>query len=751
MKKQFMTAAAVVALSVPVAGQAQTQSDAAAPSSRGGIEEIIVTAEKRSANVQDVPVAMTVLNADALEKIGGSNFTDIAKMAPSMTFTNGGNPAVSSMSLRGVGTFAYGIGVESSVLVVVDDIALAQQSQALTDLVDIERVEVLRGPQSTLFGKSASAGVVSVTTKAPSDSFTAHAEVKVTNDDEQRYALSLSGPITNTLAFRVSGALSRYDGNVRNLYNGKMQNGRNSDSLFAKLRWEPSDNFDATLFGHYNKTRSECCAVPFRSLSPAARLLRIPTLDASVFAPGITASKSNTKGIADLVANPTGKDRGIALKMNWHIGDHTLTSITSLDRYTFRDYGETDNSAVDVLSYLSGGKLHGGVSQGGRYGTHAFSQELRLTSPEKPFKYVLGAYYADNDLTRSFVRGPLISVANFDASSESKSYALFGQADWKFADTFSLIAGARINRENISYKYKSNITGATYGRSDGDTAFTGKLGLQYQPSRDLMFFATYARGYKGQTYDLTSSFNAAIAALQPVKAEHADSYEVGMKGTFLDRHLMFNVTAFNTDYRNFQAQSLEPTVGGALRLDNVGSLRTRGVEVEWMARPVSNFTLSGGLAYIDATIKKYPNAQCYAGQTVAQGCVKGAQDLAGARLSNAPKWKANIVADYKVELPSLPFDANISMAYTWQSKVQYQLSQDPTTIQSAYGVADFNIGIKERENSRYSVTLFARNLFNKHYASGLFNFAQLFGAESVQQYLPRDFSRYVGISVGVSY
>lgn len=749
MKKQFMAATAVIALSVPAAVQAQSQT--ATASSRGGIEEIIVTAEKRAANVQDVPVAITVLNGDALEKIGGSNFTDIAKMAPSMTFQDGGNPAVSSISLRGVGTFAYGIGVESSVLVVVDDIALAQQSQALTDLVDIERIEVLRGPQSTLFGKSASAGVISVTTKQPSDRFTARAEVKVTDDDEQRYALSLSGPITNTLAFRVSGTVSRYDGNVRNLYTGKMINGKKSDSVFAKLRWEPSDSFDATLFGHYNKTRTECCGAPLRSLSPSARLLFIPSFTPAVFAPGVVPGKANTKLVSDMVATPTGKDRGVALKMNWGIGEHTLTSITSLNRYSFRDYGEIDNSAVDVLGYLTGGRMHGGVSQHGVYGTHSFSQELRLTSPDKPFKYVLGAYYADNDLTREFERGPVVSVGNFSATSESKSYALFGQADWRFAEKVGLVAGARINRENIAYTFTNNVYGQNFHGSNGDTAFTGKLGLQYMPSKDVMLFATYARGYKGQTYDLTTSFNAAIAALQPVKAEHADSYEVGMKGTFLDRRLMFNVTAFTTDYRNFQAQSLEPTVGGALRLDNVGSLRTRGVEVEWMARPVQNFTLSGGLAYIDAKIKKYPNAQCYAGQTVAQGCVSGRQDLAGAYLSNAPKWKANIVADYTVELPSLPFDANISMAYSWQSKVQYQLSQDPTTIQKAFGITDLNIGIKERESGRYSVTLFARNVFNKHYASGLFNYVQLFGAESVTQFLPRDFSRYVGVSVAVSY
>lgn len=748
MRNRLMAATALVALMTPFVAQAQSGER---PPPRAVIEEIIVTAEKRSANVQDVPVAVTVVSGETLEQIGGNDFTDIAKMAPSMTFQNGGNPQVSSLSLRGVGTFAYGVGVESSVLVVVDDVALAQQAQALTDLVDVERVEVLRGPQSTLFGKSASAGVVSVTTKAPSVSFTARGELKLTDDDEQRFAASLSGPITETLGFRVSGAISRYDGRIKNLYTNKMQGGRKSDSVNGKLRWEPSSGFDATLSGHFNKTRTECCGAPFRSLSPAARMFRIPALTPVLFSPGIVASKSNTEVWIDTVAEPTSTDRGGSLKMNLDVGEHVLTSVTALGRYSYTDFGETDNSALDVLNYLTGGKLHGGVSQNGVYGTHAFNQEIRLTSPNNPFKYVAGAYYSDTDLTRQFRRGPVVSVTNFNANAESKNYALFGQIDWSFVKNTSLIAGLRLNREDIRYAFRNNLKSETFSRSDSDTAVTGKVGLQHHFSQEVMVFGTYSRGYKGQTYDLTSSFNAAIAALQPVKAEHSNNFELGMKGTFLDRRLIFNLTAFNTDYRNFQAQSLEPTIGGALRLDNVGSLRTRGIEAEWVARPIENFTLSGGMAYIDATIRKYPNAQCYAGQTAAQGCVNGKQDLAGITLSNAPKWKANILGEYTAELPGMPFDATVSLGYTWQSKVQYQMSQDPATIQNAYGIADFNIGFKERENGRYTVTLFARNLFNKHYASGLFNFAQLFGAESVQQYLPRDFSRYIGINIAVQY
>lgn len=749
-RKTLLLTVALGALVSPAA-HAQAAGPDGAHASREAPADIIVTAEKRSANIQDVPVAITVISADALAKTGATSFTDLTRLAPSMTYQEGGNPAVSTISLRGVGTFAYSIGVESSVLVMVDDVALAQQAQALSDLVDIERVEVLRGPQSTLFGKSASAGVVSVTTRDPSDRVTAKASVMITDDNEQRYSVSLSGPITDTLGLRVSGALGRWEGNVYNVASGKLLNGRDTDSVRGKLRWEPSAGVDFTLSGHYSRMGSNCCASILRSVSPDARLLAVSSLTLDKFAPGITPGPNNTMVSYGDEPVANSRDRGGSLKANIMIGDHQLTSVTAYNHYSLADAAETDMSAIDVLTLLTRGFASGGISQSGSYDTKAFSQELRLTSPKGPFSYVAGLYYANNDLARTFRRGPFVSVAGFNAKSKSKSYAVFGQTDWRFLSNTSLIAGLRVNREDISYQFTNTVTNKSFSGSDSDMAVTGKVGLQHYLSDDIMLFATYSRGYKGQAYDLTSSFNAAVSARQPVKAEHANNYEVGVKSAFFDRRIILNLTAFNTDYSNFQAQALEPTLGGALILDNVGSLRTRGVEAEILARPSSAFTLSGGLTYTDAKIRSYPAAQCYAGQTEALGCVNGSQDLSGASLSNSPRWKANVLAGYRVDLPSLPFDADLSLGYSWQSKVQYQLSQDPNTIQGAYGIANASITFIERENKHYSVSVFARNLFNQHYAAGLYNFTQVYRAPVITHWIGRDFERFLGVNVTVSY
>src|SRR5256885_1306367 len=252
------------------------------------LEEVVVSAQKRVENVQNVPIAVTVVSGDALSKANVSGFTDVAKFAPSLTVTTGDHPANSSIVIRGIGTFAFSIAAEPSVLVVVDDVAVGYQAQAFTDLVDLDRVEGLDGPQSTLFGKAASAGVVNVTTKAPTNTLSFFGDAKATNDHEQRYTLSVSGPVTDTLTFRVSGAVRSWGGNVDNLTTGGKLNDDHASNIRAKLRWQPDDKLDLTLTAHYSEDHAHCCAVPLTRLDSGSHLFGVPALTQSVTAPGIT-------------------------------------------------------------------------------------------------------------------------------------------------------------------------------------------------------------------------------------------------------------------------------------------------------------------------------------------------------------------------------------------------------------------------------------------------------------------------------
>src|SRR3984957_19075166 len=251
------------------------------------LEEIVVTAQKRAENLQNVPIAVTVVSGDTFTKANVSGFSDLAKFSPSLTTTAGDQPANSAIVIRGVGTFAYSIAAEPSVLVVIDDVAVGYQAQAFTDLVDIDRVEVLNGPQSTLFGKSASAGLVNVTTKAPTDTFTYYGDVMATNDDEERVSLSLSGPISDTLSFRVSGSMRYWGGNVNNLNSGEKIDSDQVGAVRGKLQWRPNDNLLATFTLHYSDDHAECCGVPLSYLGPGALLFGQPALTPAVAIAGV--------------------------------------------------------------------------------------------------------------------------------------------------------------------------------------------------------------------------------------------------------------------------------------------------------------------------------------------------------------------------------------------------------------------------------------------------------------------------------
>ena len=243
------------------------------------LQEFVVTAEKRAENVQEVPIAVTVVTGDAFTKAKPVEFSLLSReywpsFSPSLTVTAGDQPANSAIIVRGVGTFAYSIAAEPSVLVVIDDVAVGHSGAGIPpDLVDIDRVEVLNGPQSTLFGKSASAGLVNVTTKAPTDTFTYYGDVMATNDDEERVALSLSGPISDTLSFRVSGSMRYWGGNVNNFNSGGKIDSDQIGAVRGKLQWRPNENLLATFTLHYSDDHAECCGVSLSYLGPGALLI----------------------------------------------------------------------------------------------------------------------------------------------------------------------------------------------------------------------------------------------------------------------------------------------------------------------------------------------------------------------------------------------------------------------------------------------------------------------------------------------
>lgn len=788
----------------PAPSAAPAQSSAT-PDEKLVLEEVIVSAGKRQENIQDVPASVLVVTEEGLERANVRDFDDIVKVAPSVTITKTSQPGNNSINIRGIGTYAYSIATEPSVAVVIDDVPQAFQAAAFSALVDVQQVEVLRGPQNTLFGKSASAGVINITTQPATDYFTARAEVMATDDHEQRVQATVSGPISENLKFRLAANASEYRGNIRNLSTGNWLNGQQDTTVRGKLVWTPGDDWTVTLSPYYTKTDASCCAGAEYFVTPGSTTggaatgpSRIPM---SVFLAGITPGSDNYLTRMDVDAQGDAEDYGAGLKIAKSLGDFTLTSITSYDRYTLDDRQDTDSTDINFAAYQPISPP-GGSANGGNFDIESKTQEFRLTSPEQRLRYVAGAFYSDTKSSRYFVRGsntlddynisptPSRTPSNLPttnstaysrylSTARATNYALYGQGNLGLTDKLDLLAGLRVNREEIEYTFYDLGNGVTFGSPrcatntpsgttietcNHDTSVTGRAGFQYRFTPDLMGFVTYSRGYKGLAYDLTSTLTTrtpaaggplaglpladVIAANQPVPPETVNSYELGFKGTFFDHRLIWNVTAFYMDFKGFQAQSRDQLLNQNL-LNSIGKVTSRGVETELSTR-LGSFTLSGGGAYNEAIMEDFPNAGCYPRQTAAEGCVGNVQDLSGEPLFNAPEWNFNLNGQYDLELNET-YTAFLNAGYRWQSEVVFNLLQDPDSVQEAYGIANVAGGLR---TERWKVTAFVNNVFDESYALTKGRDAHInvpAGGNAVNWKPARDNALYYGMRASVSF
>jgi iron complex outermembrane receptor protein len=743
------------------AGVVQATPELPAPEHAGSLgdshlDEIVVTAEKRTENVQKVPVAVTVVSPAALANAGATQLDQLSKLSPSLTITPEANPSNASIVLRGIGTFAFSIAVEPAVAIIIDDVPQAFQAQAFsTDLIDIDRVEVLRGPQSTLFGKSASAGVINITTKAPTSEFHGGGDVMATTDHEERVAGTLSGPITDKLLFRLTSSYDDYEGSGHDLTNGSRVDGNRQVNVLGRLVWTPLDALKLDIGANHSHIDSDCCISPYIAITPTAGLFRIttPGFTGADVTRGETVNNHNDDIRMDSPTYANSNLAGENAKISYELESGlTLLSVTSHADFSLRDFVDNDFSDLNFIPVYTAGAKTGKYVQYGDYQADSWTQEFRVTSPDSgPIRYVGGLYYQSSDNRRDLMRGPAVSVVNYNAYASSKSYAGFGQATIDIASATRLVAGLRYNKEDIAYTFYKNTTHQVFGQSNSDGVITWRAGLQHDFTPDVMGYAMYTRGYKGQAYDLTSALNAAIAAVQPIKAEKSNSYEIGLRSQFADRRITMNLTGFWTNYSNFQAQGIVPDVTGAAILANVGSVRTRGVELESLFRVTDQFRVTLGVADTNAGILKYPNAACYTAQTAAAGCVGGEQNLAGGVLPDAPRWKANVGGDYTIPFSDLPFDGTLNAYYVYQTKVVYALSQDPATRMAGYGIANLSAGITSH-NGIYKASLFVNNLFDTQYYTNIESRASLFGsAPASAGFLPRDFHRYGGVRFSVSF
>ncbi|PTQ10006.1 TonB-dependent receptor [Sphingomonas oleivorans] len=754
----LLTGVAAAALAATPAFAQQAAADSVAASANGGDgQEIVVTARFREESLADVPIAITALDGDALAEKNINTLQDISAIVPTVDFRAGSSNKDRSVFVRGIGTITTSPGVEPSVATVIDGVVLARPGQSTLDLLDIERVEVLRGPQGTLFGKNASAGVINIVSTRPTETLRFNAQAAYYEGDEYRLKLGASGPLANDLLFSLTGLLGGYDGNVENLANGHTINGYKRRGIRGKLLARPTESLTLTLAADYVRTIEDVPTGLFVSTDrvafPSGAVTPNPAFAAILAADGIVPSANNRKVRSSFDASVRDRNYGTSLTAELELGEHQLTSITAYREWKNRQHQDWDSVATVTPAIAQGEDL-------GLVDSDQVSQELRLTSPKGGFvDYVLGLYYFRTitnetyrrDVTRIVAGAPVADNGVADYRVRLNNYSVFGEANLNFTEDFRGIVGARLIHDDLAYRHARVATTATgvagirpSFASAGDTKETDyslRLGLQYDLAERINSYATYSRGYKGPAYNVF--FNMQNFDVNPLAPETSDSYEIGLKGSALDRLLTFNLAAYLIKFDGFQANFQDSYLNSLItRLINAGKVSSRGVEGDLALRPTNSLSLGFSFAYTKARID---NFLCPA-SAVAGTCAdaSGEPFVNGQPLPFAPKWKFHVDGTYTIPIGGA-LGLELNSDYSYKSKTQYSITQTPDTVQSGYGLWNASIGLVSDDG--WQIRGIVKNIADKHYSP----FIGYGAVAGVSRFVPRDNDRYFGVNASIDF
>ncbi|MCU1723305.1 TonB-dependent receptor [Pseudomonas sp. 5P_5.1_Bac1] len=701
----------------------------AAQSDSPTLKAVTVTATRREASLQKVPVAVSVVDGEQLERENRNSVASIVQQVPSLNFRTGASNKDTSLFIRGVGTISTSPGVEPTVATVIDGVVFGRPGQSTLDLLDIERLEVLRGPQGTLFGKNASAGVLNITTRAPTEETHGFVEQSYFSGNESRTRFGIGGAlIPDTLKGSISTLFGSYDGNVDNKANGQEVNGYNRKGVRGKLVFTPSDDLSLTVAADYLQSHDDAPnGVVSKSLLPAF---------SNALAP-VRADSDNRDIVSDYRSHVEDINKGLSAQLDWNLGDYTLTSITA-----WRGWDNTQWQDGDRLSTISA--AFPGIEDKGELAYDQYSQELRLASPKGEFlEYVGGLFYMhgkDEETYRRTLKTTTVTQQGVaDYSTTNDSYAVFGESTLNFTPTFRGIAGLRWTHDDLEYDHRRVSTsavavngiqpGTSSSGSVDEDGWSGRLGLQYDLTDDITSYLTYSRGYKGPAYNVF--FNMQPRDTDALKPETSNSWEAGLKASLWNNRLTTNVAVFHTEYENYQANFFDSVAGQVVtRLINAGSVSSEGVELDFALQATSQLKFSGAVAYTKARIDEFA---CPAG--AAASC-----NVNGKPLPYSPDWKSYVRADYSIPLDN-GLDIELGTDFSWQSKVQYDISQNADTVQGAYGIWNASVALADY-NEGWRVALLAKNLADKSYSPLLAT-----GGNYVYRAVPRDDERYFGIQL----
>jgi len=739
------------------------------------VEEIVVTAQKVEENVQDVPIAISVVTGEALEASGTTSIENLNQLVPSLNFRKGTTNANSALVLRGVGTITFAIAIEPSVSTVVDGVVLSRPGQAFADLVEIDRLEVLRGPQGTLFGKNASAGLINVVSKGGADTLEGEVSVAGFEGDEYRVRGTVAGPLAPNLSARVNAFYGTYDGNITNSNAAASGNRKVNGYEHAGVRGSLDfDNGPARvrLIADYYKADDDCCA-------EVTGVTRGAVLNAEL---GIVPALGEDQRVINQNLETSTRDRQWGLTLNGDfdvLSDHSLSVIAG-----YRDWSNDEIREGDFLprALVNTNQLH----DAGNVSTQQYSAEIRIASPQdKAFTYQVGGFYWKSDNSQDFTRvvvscatstlpvdpvtggqpcneNDLVNTIRGTATSRSdvdvENYAVFGQATYNFSESLALTGGLRWTHDSLSFVHQrapainvntglvasgvgglqslgagGSLTSSPAGNGTNISAnatttdnVSGKVVLTVKPIEDVMLYGSYTRGYKGPAFNVFFNHVAPNNAV-PIDEETSDAFEVGLKSQFFDNRVQLNATAFTVTYDGYQANNFIQLNGVTIsNLTNAGSVRSTGFEVDAIYAPIDGLSITTAVAYADAKVVKFnPNPSTNAAN---------AQN--GTKLPLAPSWTWNVGANYETAIND-DFAIHLNAGYNHVGSQFSGLGQ--TGLIDGRGLLNASIGLSDTADS-WRLTLIGRNLADVSYVT-------LNTDAGVRLHIPRDADRYLGASL----
>ena len=720
--------ASVAAAALPMAPVfAQEADSGAVDQSTIAPNDIVVNARKVQETLQDTPIAVSVVTGEFLETTGFTQVSEVVRFVPGIALSPLNTTRASGSKIRGLSTFSFSDGFESSVSTVVDGVVLGREAQGFSDFLDIKSVEIIKGPQGTLFGKNASAGVINIQTNDPEFSFGGSADATYGSFDEIKVRGTVTGPLVgDKLAFRLTGTYNKRDGVLENAIAGERDlNDRDGYSLRGKLLFQANDDLKIVLTGDLGHSSNRCCQSTYRVAGPPAFALNFATnpgvlqLQDALAALGIVPGPGNRKiGVRDERILEKKNSGGLALNIDYDFGDSSISSITAWRKWDIDEFNEADGVSNSNVNSRNGTIVE----------TEQFTQELRLnTKIGSAVDIVAGLFFFHQDLA-AFGRVDIELALPFpgshfnvrtiaDRTVETNSYAAYGEATFNLSEKASIILGGRFTHDSLLATYDrtstalnpaspftpffgADIVGVQPFKNDN---FSGRIIGRYFWTDDVMTYVSWSRGYKGPGIDVAESVNAA-AIFQPgglpvLAPEIPTLWEAGIRTALFDKALTTNITFYDQELKNLQ--TITPSAIGAALNVGIDRIKSKGFEIEMVLRPAAlpGLTITGGYTLNDIKIAKFDATPA----------------LVGLRFRDNAKHFYSVIGDYRTKLGESEFEGFARAEWTWQGDKNTDLANRPIYDVESYGLLNLRAGFNAPDD-RYGITFSVENVTDKVYA-----------------------------------